>query len=431
MKRNLVDKLIKWNTTDTGKPILLTGAKGVGKTYLAYDFAKAFFKRIHYVNFERELGKEDSLIQVLSDRNMNYHNLRKLFQLEEETSESDHLLILDEISFTTDFTHLLHELQRSGIFPKIICISSNPMMLSTLETFELLPVYPMEFDEFLLATANEWYIEMIKNHFESNKKIPDIVHKELLALFHLYLQIGGMPGVINEYQNLNSIINIPEQHEKIISIYHDNIMMNYLESDALKMNQVIDSIPFQLGKENKKFQFKLIRKGTTFSMFKVAIDNLTDCNYILRCNKISSEQLLSIHNTYYSSEWLYNETNFKIYMADIGLLYTKMMGKMSYPLPDCPQYKGILENYVAQSLHSHGYQLGFWESNSMAKIDFLMLKDNELIPIEIHTSDNTRSKSINVIRSKYEAPYAIKVSSKNFDYSNQIKFVPYYSVFCL
>jgi predicted AAA+ superfamily ATPase len=93
--------------------------------------------------------------------------------------------------------------------------------------------------------------------------------------------------------------------------------------------------------------------------------------------------------------------------------------------------KALLENFVAQSLHNKGYQLAFWESDSMAKIDFLIRKDNQFLPIEIHSSDNTRSKSINVFKQKCDFHYAVKISSKNFEFSNQIKYVPYYAVFCL
>lgn len=435
MKRNIVDVLIKWNNDKTGKPLLLTGVKGVGKTYLAYDFAKAFFERIYYVNFEREPGREAQLRKILFDdvTNESYDKLREYFKIEPEFSVDHYLLILDEISYTKDFPQMLKVFEHSGVFPRIICISSNPIAEKSIENFQHLSVHPMEFDEFLLATANEWYIETIRNHFESNKQIPDIVHKELLTLFHLYLQIGGMPGVLNEYLNFNSVINIPEQHEKLVSIYHDTIITNHPESDALKMNQIIDSIPLQLSKDNKKFQFKQIRKGTTFTMYKTALQSLTDCNYIIRCNKVSTEQLLDIKNTYSSTDWFYRETNFKIYLPDIGLLYTKMMhGENDNPskLNDS-SYKGLLENYVAQSLYCHGYQIGFWESSSMARIDYLIMKANDLIPIEIHTSDNTRSKSISILKNIYPTPYAVKISSKNFEFSNQVKYVPYYSVFCL
>ena len=428
MKRKVIDELIKWKAEYSGKPILLTGAKGVGKTYLAYDFAKAFFERIIYVNFERAPGFVDLFHTV--DSNADITSLKEYFHIDQEASSESMLLILDEISFCPGIIRILNMIKVSGIFPLILCISSNPLKENVKDLFELLTIGPLEFDEFLLATGNEWYIEAITNHFDSEKKIPEIVHKELLALHQLYLQIGGMPGVVNEYINLSSVINVPEQHDLLISSYHDYIKQCNTESDALKMNQVIDSIPLQLSKENKKFQYKLIRKGTTHAMYRDAISSLSDCDYIIKCNKIISDQLNQLSDLYSSDDWLKNEANFKLYLPDTGLLCTKMIEERLNPL-DPENYKALLENYAAQSLQSRGYKLCFWESESMAKIDFIIKKGSNLIPVEIHTSDNTRSKSISIIKQKCDFPYAVKISSKNFEYSNQIKYVPYYAVFCL
>lgn len=433
MKRNIVDQLIQWKNewnTETGKPLLLTGIKGVGKTYLAYDFAKAFFERISYVNFEHEPGREDMIMTALSDRNQRMANLRIIFGIVPDEPIQNHLLILDEISGTKDFICMLEGLQAAGIFSCILCISSNPVSGEIISACCHIPVFPLEFDEFLLATSNEWYIETIKNHFEANKKIPDIVHKELLSLFHLYLKIGGMPSAINEYLSLNSIINVPEQHEKLTGIYHDILLRNCSESDALKMIQVFDSIPAQLEKENKKFQFRQIRKGTTYSMYKAAIDYLTASEYIIKCIKTGDDQLSGIENFSLLYDAVSDESNFKLYFPDTGLLSAKM--PLNILNSDTNMYKGLLENYTAQSLHRHGYPLYFWESGSMAKIDFLVQMSNtDFIPIEIHTSENTRSKCINVFKNKYPFPYAVKISSRNFKYENQIKYVPYYSIFCL
>lgn len=433
MKRNIVDQLIQWKNewnTVTGKPLLLTGLKGVGKTYLAYDFAKAFFGRISYVNFEHEPNWEDRFMNAISDFSQRKDNLRSIFGITPDEPLQTHLLILDEICFASNFITLLEEIQATGIFPCILCISSNPVSEKILSACYPIPVFPMEFDEFLLATSNEWYIETIKNHFEANKKIPDIVHKELLSLFYRYLKIGGMPSAINEYLSLNSDINVPEQHEKLTGIYHDILLRNYSESDSLKMIQVFDSIPAQLEKENKKFQFRQIRKGTTYSMYKAAIDCLTANEYIIKCSKAGDDQLSEIKTSIFVEDVASTESNFKLYFPDTGLLYTKFPTNALNS--DINLYRGLLENYTAQSLHRHGCPLYFWESGSMAKIDFLIQRNStDLIPIEIHTSENTRSKCINVFKNKYPFPYAVKISPRNFKFEKQIKYVPYYAIFCL
>lgn len=430
MKRKIIDQLILWKNSNSGKPILLTGAKGVGKTYLAYDFAKAFFEGIFYINFERDSSSKN--LFSASDPSKIKEQILNYFSITMESLPKNRILILDEINFAPDVIECMNLLQKSRIFPYIVAISSNPLQSNEKAKFHSISVYPLEFDEFLRATGYEWYIETIMNHFESNQKIPEIVHTELLTLHELYLQIGGMPGMINEYQSLSSVVNISEQHSLLISSYHDYILKDNQESDALKMNQVFDSLALQLMKENKKFQYKLIRKGTTHLMYKDAIKSLVDRNYVIMSNKISNELLQSSDNTFLTGDWSNNtsNSNFKLYLPDTGMLSSKMMEeKVAYSETD--KKKALLENFVAQSLQAKGYQLSFWESDSMAKIDFIINKNQALIPIEIHSSDNTRSKSISVFKQKYEFPYAIKISSKNFDYSNQIKYVPYYAVFCI
>lgn len=439
MKRKIIDVLIEWkdkaDNNNKRKPILLLGAKGVGKTYLAYDFAKSFYEQIIYLNFEQD----KTLIKRFQQEMMITH--------EEELSDR-RILILDEIPPSQEIIDTIINLQNTGTYPYIITISSNPILEEMKSGFQSIAVYPLEFDEFLTATGNEWYIEVIMQHFTSNKKIPDIVHKELLTLHNLYLQIGGMPAVINEYINMSSLINVPEQHQSLISSYHRDIELSSTESDALKMKQVYNSIPLQLLKDNKKFQYKLIRKGTTHAMYKDAIHTLAEKSYVIKCNKIANaffhhetkdslaNSTIDLYEFIQSNEEA--NTNFKLYLSDVGLLSTKIAEEICSEDKDKIKVsqqknrdKAILENYVAQALQARNYPFGFWESESMAKIDFLIQKENAIIPIEIHCSENTRSKSISVLKQKCKIPYAIKISSKNFDFKNQIKYIPYYATFCL
>ncbi len=428
MKRKVIDQLISWKTEDPRKAILLTGAKGVGKTYLAYDFAKAFFAHIYYINFERE-PVNNKLFQTGLTEDI-LPRLLQYFHITGEIPPEGRLLILDEISFCPEAIILLKGALLRDEFPYIIAISSTPVPPGSEEICRQLTVYPLEFDEFLLATGNEWYIEAIVNHFHSNTNIPEIVHKELLSLHQLYLQIGGMPAMINEYLNINSTVNVAEQQSFLIGSYRDYIKRDNSDSDALKMNQVIDSLAHQLLKENKKFQYKIIRKGTTHTMYREAIGKLARLNYIIRCNRISTEQLANSSEVIQRSACDEDNTNFKLYLPDTGLLYSRLIEEQGGS-EVLKLSKALLENYTAQSLQAKNYPFVFWESDSMAKIDFIIAKANILIPIEIHEGENTRSKSISVLKQKCDFPYAIKISSRNFEYSNQIKYVPYYAVFCL
>lgn len=464
MKRKVIDTLIEWmnSTKDKHpiKPLLLTGAKGVGKTYLAYNFAKAFFEDIVYYNFKKDY---DVLGQLLS------FEIKEVSEESSDESPSKRILILDEIPTTndiyktdkplvsndSDILKIINYVNTTKAFTHIIAISSTPITKEVEEHFSILPIYPLEFDEFLVATGNEWYIEVITTHFITNKKIPEIVHKELLALLTIYLQIGGMPAAINEYLNMASLINIHEQHNYLISYYHDYSQINIGDSDSLKMKQVFDSIPLQLLKANKKFQYNLIRKGTTYGMYKEAIDRLEENHSIIRSYKISSIQLENLDGNFdkiFSMEKnpAENNSSFKLYFPDAGILYTKISECIMKNLIDIKNLKinsndlkgivignnelidrAILENYIAQSLQSKGRTFAFWESDSMAKVDFLIRKEEDLIPMELHWKNNTRSKSISVIKQIFNFPYSIKVSAKNYGFTNQVKYIPYYAVFCL
>ena len=431
MKRKVIDGLMNWNLNPEYKPVLLTGAKGVGKTYLAYDFAKSFYEHILYLNLERRPAAHELFHNQNPQETT--RKLLKYFDLSEGTEVSGRLLILDEIAFCPEvYTYLASIRDReSSEFPRIIAITSLPLIEAQQSIFHVLPVVPLEFDEFLLATANDWYVEAIQTHFEANKPLPEIVHKELLVLHDLYMMIGGMPGTVNEYLNFNSLSNIAEQHSFLIGSYHDYILRLYQDNDALKMNQVYDSLTLQLMKPNKKFQYKQIRKGTTHAMYREAIQKLKDCNYILQCNKITSEQL-RIGNSSDQETTLEGDAgaNFKLYLPDTGLLYTRLTEE-SYLPKDPIVRKALLENYVAQAFHAKGYPLMFWESDSMAKIEFILPREDDILPVEVHIDKHTRSKSISVLKQKQPFPYAVKISSKNFEYSNQVKYVPYYAVFCL
>ncbi len=427
LKRKAIDDLIKWKEENTHKPLLMIGAKGVGKTYLAYDFGKTFFKQIRYYNFEHDLSE-------FENRPINQGFCLKEYllhlQLEIVQCTSESLYILDEIPLSEELMMFLEDVLSSGASPSIILITSYTNRFEIREQVQVLPIYPLEFDEFLRATNNEWYIELIMYHFESNRKIPEIVHSELLELHNMYLKIGGMPAAVNEYLNLSAMINIAELHKLQMGAYQAYLWRCFTESEALRMNQVYQSLSMQLKKENKKFQYRLIRKGTTQSMYKDAINTLMNLNYIIRCNRIETNHF-DFSIDFKNGTWLADDaTNYKLYYQDVGLLYMKLL-PLNDPKEDKAVQKALLENYVAQSLIAKNIPFGFWESDSMAKIDFIISKENKLIPIELFTTDQTRSKSVSILKQHVSFEYVIKISSKNFEYTNGIKYVPPYSVFCI
>jgi len=434
VKRTAIEHLLTWNQTEDVRPVILTGAKGVGKTYLACDFAKSFYKHIYYVNLEHDAFASD-MFKLRDPFRISELLLERYGIFTDAANESlseDRLLILDEIGNCPDALQMLTTLQFTGEFPRIISISSSPIKKEVLDLYYHIPVYPLQFNEFLVSIAKDWYIEAIITHFETNKKIPDIVHKELLTLHNLYLMIGGMPGIVNEYLNFDNLINITENHTLLMGTYRSYLNNISSDSEALKMNQVLSSIPLQLMKENKKFQYKLIRKGTTHAMYKDAIQNLADRNYVIPSFKIASDELSNLYAILEDKKLNVNEiTNFKLYLSDVGILYSHLTKLEKPPLGSDLAMKALLENYVAETLLANGYPVMFWESDSTAKIEFLVPKAGHIIPVELFTDTNTRSKNISVLKQKIDFPYAIKISARNFGYSKDVKYVPYYAAFCI
>lgn len=434
MKRKLLAKLLEWKETLKPDPILLTGAKGVGKTYFVCDFAKSYYKEYVYINFETEPFLYNQLFKM--NPSMIGNSLKNYFQLSDSTEPV--LLILDEISEKQDVALILNGLATSGIHFHIIFISSLlSIKVPKNMSFYHLTLFPLDFEEFLIATGNEWYIEVIKTHFSSNEKIPDIVHKELLTLFQLYLDIGGMPLAVNEYINTEALFNVSEQHRILLNSFTADAYKRNTEGNFLKICQAFRTIDSQLSKENRKFQYKLIRKGATQAQYWKAIQYICDSGYGMCCYKFQEE-------TKNKSAWPIcpyddiknekshdnNHFSFKLYMWDTGVLSTVLktnLGQFNETIK-----KGVLENYVAQSLFSNSYPLMFWESASLAKLDFIIWKEDKILPIEIKINDNTRSRNVSIFKTHYSnITESIKISTRNFGYSNQVKYVPYYAVFCI
>lgn len=419
----MINKLLEWKETTQKRPILLTGTRGVGKTYLAFDFAKAYYGESIYINFERE----PYLYDIFTTNNSSSigDSLNTYFHL----PESSHpiLLILDEISACPNILTVIEMVSKATVSYHIITISSIFEEFNGIDDiFIQLQLYPLDFEEFLIATGNNWYIEVIRLHFELNKKLPDIVHQELLTLFEDYLQVGGMPSAVNEFINTETKYNVSEQHRILMNSYLSDVNQHNVDGDALKVRQVFSTIDKQLIKENHKFQYTLIRKGATYAIYADALKYIHDTFFGIRCNKLGDVSQDLNPSSFRNDIQLV----FKLYMPDVGMLYSTI--RTTHQVISEQIRKGIIENYVAQSLTSKGYYLNFWESSSQAKIDFIIIKGQQIIPIEVKTNDSTRSKNISVFKPKCSyMTDSIKISTKNFEYSNNVKYVPIYAVFCI
>jgi len=426
LKRKILQKMIDWKNSKNDLPLMLAGIKGVGKSYLALDFSKLFFEMNLYINFETDYkvrilfeeydsSKEGSMLDILSE----YYDIPISFL-------ASALIILDEVTVSNKVMSAVDCLISEDDCPMCILITSTISSLTCTSEFHFLMVEPMEFDEFLTALGSEWYVEVIQGHYLTNKKIPDIVHQEMLNIFQDYLKVGGMPDAVNEYLRMESLHTIPQIHKNLFVNYKMLLFGNDEEGDALKRNQIFDILASQLCKNNKKFQFSYIRKGATYNIYKSAFETLLKNKYVI--DNVKAEIELIGKNECLAPK----AGQFRLYPSDVGILNSLILSDESgCQLQEKERVQILLESYLVQELKRKGYQAYFWESTSQAKVDIIIEHEDGIVPIEIKISEHSRSKSLSVLKGLHEIPYSIRVSSRNFEVQGNVKNIPYYALFCM
>lgn len=406
MKRNTVEKMIQWKEEGSKRPLLLVGTKGTGKTYLAIEFALAYYPQYLYVNFELNKAAEQFFSTKLLAGATVSEAVAAYFQLE-EAYLPELLVILDEITFCP---LLFRALEKCREFP-LLAISGLVPTKEQRQHFFVCRLFPLSFDEFLSAVGNDWYIDIVQGHYQALQPVPDIVHQELLALFEEYLIVGGMPAAVNEYISSKSVHNVGEVHCLLKNRMRAVVETMYKEGEAGKAAQVIQVLPDQLRRENKKFRFNLIRKGVTYALYKDSIFALEQSGMVLRLNEEKKE------------------THFKLYLPDVGMLSSAFAGEETEETR-----KALLENYVMQTMHAkESMQLHFWESDAQAKVDFILQKDGKDTPVELRTSLTGKAKSIASYRAEKnsgEEGY-YRFGFENFYSTPVLKQIPYYAIFCI
>jgi predicted AAA+ superfamily ATPase len=357
MKRKIGDKLLAWKNKSNRMPLLVYGARQVGKTHALHEFGDKHYKNIAYINLETNLN-------VSSYFGENIEPLRIIRFLETEARErivpKDTLIILDEIqSCERALTSLKYFNEKTPEY-HIACAGSllgvaiNRNQYSfPVGNVDSMTLFPLDFEEFLWALGEEQLCDVIRISFDSNEALPLALHEKALDLYRLYLIIGGMPGAMLEYIRTKSLIPVPDAQNKIINDYIADMAKYATNAESVKIRAAYDSIPVQLAKDNKKFQYKLAQKGGTATIFGSAIDWLQFAGIVLKCARIE-HGLMPIA--------VYNDlTNFKLYMGDVGLLTMKSGISQQTILASGEignTFLGaISENYVAQSLAAKNYGL--------------------------------------------------------------------------
>jgi hypothetical protein len=287
-------------------------------------------------------------------------------------------------------------------------------------------LYPLDFEEFLKALGEDLLIAAIQEGFDRNNPLPESLHGKALDLYRSYLVVGGMPAAINAFLHERKIMESSLIQQTILSAYIADMTKYAIPSETSKIIACYDSIPAQLAKENRKFQYKVVKKGGSATLFGNSIDWLAASGLVEKCERVSVA---------FMPPSAYRDLSaFKLYMNDVGLLACKSGTPSSILLSKHAGFTflgAMAENYVAQTLRAKGYSLYYWESGGQAEVDFILQKGQSLIPVEVKAGEQTKSRSLSVYRERFKPELSIRLSARHFGFQDGLKSLPLYAAFCL
>ncbi len=433
MKRLFENKLLEWKQSGMKKPLMVVGARQIGKTYTIENFAKSNFKEYLYFNLEK-----NSEIKEIFEKSIDDEKIISEIELYlgKKIDIENTILFFDEVQVSENFIVSLKYFNESEKPYKIICAGSllgvkiNRFKSSfPVGKIRIEYMYPMNFEEFLIATGNEILREKIKECYESMSPMPEYAHKQAIELYKKYLCVGGMPEAVNNLvENKLDILNFDSHIISDIKDMYIADMQKYVKNnfESIKIEKIYKNIPSQLAKDNKNFKYSFIEETGRKRKYESSIDWLVAAKMILiNYNSKRMEIPLKVY---------INEDTFKLYLSDVGILTN--MSEVKFPdimLDNTFIYKGaITENYVAQELVSKQESLYYWTSNRSAEIDFVLYSEEDgIIPIEVKSGSNVKSASLNMYINEFHPKYAIRFSTRNFGFENNIKSIPLYAVFCI
>ena len=430
MERKIYKDLVIWKNSTDRKPLILQGARQVGKTYLVNYFAGKEYSNSVYCNFEKDKGLHD-FFNDLTPATI----IKKLMLYKrKEVFPQNTLIIFDEIQACPEAITSLKYFNEEANDYHIIALGSllgvsvNRGNCSfPVGKVQFMTLYPLDFEEYLMARGERELIDFIRECYEKNTPLDSAFHERALDYYREYLFVGGMPEAVEEYgKNHNpELVRIIQQ--TILEAYQNDMGKYNKQSEIPKTRIVYKNISTQLAKENRKFQYKHVKQGGRASEFESAIEWL--CLAGIASQNYRIEQIMLPLNAYRSL------SDFKFYMNDVGLCgasqdihYEDILGENLL----FDNFKGgLTENYVFNQLTTNGLRLYYWTSGGQAEVDFITRIGDDIIPIEAKANTNTRSRSLSVFVDRYQPAYSIRVSQKNFGFENNIKSVPLYATFCI
>ena len=427
MKRRLYGNLLKWKNSKRRKPLLLQGARQVGKTYLINEFGKKEYSDFIYLNFEQNPNLSTLFSAELSPstiiKNIGLYIGKKI-------NYDNTLIFFDEIQVLPNaLTSLKYFFEQAPDFHIISAGSLLGVSVAKQSSFPVgkvnfMTLYPMSFAEYLEA-AGEDLLAYSLDDFQELKSLPEIIHEKLLEHLKNYLYIGGMPEAVQSYLDEKDIRLVRDIQTDILNAYQRDFSKYTEKIQTIKITELWNSIPYQLAKENKKFKYSDIRKKARASMYEQTIEWLKGAGLINVAYNISIPKL--------PLGGYADRKKFKLYLLDTGLLGAMLnltSEIITSPADLFSEYNGaFIENYAAMELMSSGYgDLYYWTSNSDAEVDFVVQVENKLFPIEVKSGRSRNLQSLRSYAQKYKPELVIRTSPRNFTIDGDFMNIPLYAV---
>jgi hypothetical protein len=449
LKRKIEDVLIQWKSTDGHKPLVIMGIRQCGKTFIAQHFAAANYQNVIYINF---IKQPERINAFLGSKDVNDILLNLSAQIQGVTfTPGDTCFIFDEIQECPEARTSLKFFKEDGRFDVIATGSllgvqgygdekkkqhrklvgqKEPGINSVPVGSEyIIEMYPLDFEEFLWAKGvNKEVIEALRRFYREETPVPSGIHVAMKNMLNLYVAIGGLPEPINTFLKTNNINEVSKAYKSILKEYRDDMVKYAPDKDKPHIRECFNSIPKQLAKDNKKFQYNKVKPGGRSETYMGSLQWLEDAGIICRCYNTNITGLPMEGNA--------KDNVFKVYTADIGLL-VEMLGAGSRA--DIIQgnlggFKGaIYENLMADTLHKKAQNLYYFQKDSGLELDFLVRINGECVPLEVKAK-TAQAKSVKTVLAhpeKYHVKHIIKFGDYNIGRDGQLLTLPNYMQFLL
>jgi len=426
LKRKFMDILTEWKKNKKKECLLVKGARQVGKTFIIREFAKQNYENIVELNFFAEPKYKEVFNGSLKMDEI----IKKITSLNESAifEEGKTLLFLDEVQECGDARTALKFIAEDDRFD---CIASGSMLGIAYKTTRSIPVgyerqvemFSLDFEEFLWALGyRDETIGYMKEYYEKKERIPESSNNAFMERLREYAIIGGMPSVINIYNETKNFGLVHKEQERIIASYKNDIARYLSDPEKVKATSCYESIPKQLAKENKKFQYSVVEKGARASKFENSLDWLKDAGLIKFC--------YNVQTPFFPLPAYQNRDYFKVYVTDIGILNAMygfdMKAQLFYNTLKGPAKGGIYENIVADILIKKEIPLYYYKpGETRQEIEFLLTEKGEIVPLEVKTG-NGRTPSLDEFTERYGPPYALKLITGNLGAEGKKVTMPLY-----